>query len=75
MYHTIEFHADLTADLEVSPKQPLEQLRIRKGTRLSVQVKPSVIESSDGPVEVADLFFEDGTSVRLLPFDVFSFVD
>jgi len=66
MYHTIEFRADLTADLEVSPKQPLEQLRIRNGTRLKAQVKPSVIESSDGPVEVADLFFEDGTSVVLV---------
>jgi hypothetical protein len=75
MDHTIEFHADLTADLEVSPKQPLEKLRIRKGTRLNAQLKPSVVETSDGPVEVADLFFEDGSTTRSLPFDVFTFVD
>jgi hypothetical protein len=75
VYHTIEFHNDLAVDLEVSPKQPLEQLRIRKGTRVSAQVKPSVIETSDGPVEVADLFFEDGSTARSLPFGLFSFVD
>jgi hypothetical protein len=75
MYHTIEFHAVWNVDLEVSPKQPLEQLRLRKGTRLKAQVKPYVIETADGPVEVADLFFEDGTSARSLPFDLFSFVD
>ena len=75
MYHIIEFHADLTADLEVSPKQPLEQLSIRKGTRLNAQVKPYVIETPGGPVEVADLFLEDGTTARSLPFAFFSFVN
>ena len=75
MFHTIEFHTDWTVDLEVSPKHPLEQLSIRKGTRLKAQVKPYVIETSDGPMEVADLFLEDGTTARSLPFAFFSFVN
>ena len=33
MYHTLEFAAAFTTDLEISPKQPLERLRIRQGTR------------------------------------------
>jgi hypothetical protein len=32
MYHTIEFTGDRTLDLEVSPRQPLQRLRIHKGT-------------------------------------------
>lgn len=75
MYHTIKFTADLTADLEISPKQPLERLRIRKGDRLQAQIKPSVVETEDGPVEVADLFFTDGMTTRMVPFKSFSFVD
>ena len=75
MYHTLEFAADVTTDLEVSPKQPLERLRIRKGTRLRAQLKPYVEETEEGPVEVADLFFEDGTSARTVPFAGFAFVD
>jgi len=71
MYHTIKF----AVDLEVSPRQPMEQLRIRKGARLKAQVKPHVIETANGPIEVADLFFADGTSARSLPFELFLFVD
>jgi hypothetical protein len=75
MFHTIKFAADLTVDLEVSPKQHLERLRIRKGARLQAQIKPYVVETEDGPVEVADLFFEDGTTTRTVPFNSFAFVD
>jgi hypothetical protein len=75
MYHTIEFTCPLTADLEIAPNQPLERVRIRKGTRLQAQIRPSVVESGYGPVEVADLFFADGTTTRLVPFGAFSFVD
>jgi hypothetical protein len=75
MFHTIKFTGDLTVDLEVSPKQPLERVRIRKGDRLRVQIKPYVVETEDGPVEVADLFFEDSTPTRMVPFNSFSFVD
>jgi len=75
MYHTLEFNAELTVDLEISRKQPLERLRLRKGTRRRAQLKPYVIETSDGPAEVADLFFEDGTATRQVLFDCFRFVD
>ncbi len=75
MFHTIKFTGDLTVDLEVSPKQHLERLRIRKGDRLQAQIKPYIVETDDGPVEVADLFFEDGTTTRMVPFRLFSFSD
>ena len=74
MYHTIEFAADLTVDLEVSPKQPLERVRMRKGMRRRAQVRPYVLETEDGPVEVADLFFDDGTAARKVPFACFALV-
>ncbi len=75
MYHTIEFTKDLTLDFERSPKQPLEQLLIHKGTRLRAEIKPSVLETAKELVEVADLFFVDGTATRKVPFASFFFVD
>jgi hypothetical protein len=75
MYHTIEFKDAFAADLEISPTQPLERLRVRKGTRARAQLKPYVVETPDGPVEVADLFFADGTTTRAVPFGRFSFAD
>jgi hypothetical protein len=75
MYHTVEFATELIVDLEISPKHHLERLLIRRGTRLRVQVKPYVVEMPEGPVEVADLFFTDGTATRGVRFDDFSFVD
>ncbi len=75
MYHTIRFGVEFLAGLEVSPRRPLERVRVRKGDRLRAQVKPYVVEKEDGPVEVADLFFEDGTATRRVPFSWFTFVD
>ena len=75
VYHTIEFNTDWTVDLEISPRHRLEQLRLRKGARMLAQVRPYVIETPDGPTEVADLFFADGTTAREVPFDIFSFAD
>jgi hypothetical protein len=75
MYHTIEFAVDLPVALETSPKQPLERLLIRRGTRTKAQVKPYVLEGEEGPIEVADLFFADGTATRGIPFEFFSFAD
>jgi hypothetical protein len=34
-----------------------------------------VVEAAGGPVEVADLFFEDGTATRNVPFAWFTFVE
>ena len=74
MYHTITFNVDYTVDLEIAPHAPLERLLLRKGVRVRTQLKPYVAETTDGPVEVADLFFEDGTTTRSVPFGNFSFV-
>jgi hypothetical protein len=75
MYHTITFVTDRWVDLEQSPSQPLERVLLRAGTRVAAQIKPYVVEDVLGPVEVADLFFEDGTAIRRIPFASFSFVD
>jgi hypothetical protein len=75
MYHTIEFAEEFVVDLEISRKQPLERVLIHNGTHVQAQIKPYVIETSDGLVEVADLFFEDGTATRRVPFAFFSFIE
>jgi len=75
MYHMLEFRLDFVLDLETSPKNYLQQLNIKQGARLKAQLKPYVVETPDGPVEVADLFFEDGASARAVVFACFSFVD
>ncbi len=75
MFHTIEFFTDFVADLEVSRSKPLERVLIRKGSRVRAQLRPYVVETIHGPVEVADLFFEDGSCTRTVPFACVSFVD
>jgi hypothetical protein len=75
MFHDIQFAVELMVDLEISPSRWLERILIRPGTRLQAQLKPYVVETEDGPVEVADLFFEDGTTTRMVPFALFSLVD
>jgi hypothetical protein len=75
MYHTIQFLIHFRTDLEVSRKHPLEQILIRAGTQRRVQLRPHVVETTGGPIEVADLFFEDGTTTRCVPYACFSFVD
>ena len=75
MYHLIEFNTAFTADLEVPPKDRLERLRVRKGTRAYVCLRPYVVETVGQLEEVADLFFEDGTVTRQVPFAWFRFAD
>jgi hypothetical protein len=75
MYHTIEFKTAFTVDVEISPRDRLERMLVRRGTRQKAQIKPYVIETEKGPVEVADLFFADGTTTRMVPFESFAFVD
>jgi hypothetical protein len=75
MYHTIQFTRALVLDLETSPKARLERLLIRRGARRKAQLKPYVVEGKDGPVEVADLFFADDTTARMVSFSCFAFVD
>jgi hypothetical protein len=75
VYHTIEFNADFTLDLVISRKLPLERVLIAKGSRLKAEIKPYVIEEENRPIEVADLFFEDGTTAPCVKFAWFEFVD
>jgi hypothetical protein len=75
MYHTITFIADRWIDLERSSRYPLERLLVRSGTQVRAQLKPYIVESLYGPLEVADLFFDDGTATRSVPFACFAFVE
>jgi hypothetical protein len=75
MYHTLEFAVEFTADLEISPKHYLERLLIKAGRQMRAQIKPHIVETEDGLEEVADLFFEDGTTTRQVPFHYFRFVE
>jgi len=75
MYHTIEFRVEFTMDLEIPSKNALEQLIVHKGVRVRTEIKPSVAETEEGPMEMADLFFESGTVIRRMPFAYFSFVE
>jgi hypothetical protein len=68
MYHTIEFLRGFTADVQRSPQQRLERIRIRRGTQLQAQLMPYVIHTSKGPIEVADLFLQDGAALREVHF-------
>jgi hypothetical protein len=73
LYHTIEFSVTGMIDVEVSPKQPLERLCVERGTCLRVQIRPYVIEAAAGPTEVADLYLDNGTLTRAVPFAFFVF--
>jgi hypothetical protein len=72
MYHLIEFTGEFVVDLEISRRRPLGRLRIRNGSRMRARLKPYVVETWGGPVEVADLFFGDGTTARGVPLACFS---
>ena len=65
MNHSIEFRLPIVADVEVSGKARgpggVEQLLIKKGDHLQVEIKPCVVESDEGFLEVADLLMKDGS--------------
>jgi hypothetical protein len=75
MFHTIRFTVERKLDLERSRKQPVERVRVHADTCLRAEIKPYIVETRRGPVEVADLFFEDGTAARTIPYHCFTFVD
>jgi len=53
----------------------VERVLLRSGTRLRARLRPRILEDVFGLVEAADLFFEDGTGARGVPFATFVFVD
>jgi hypothetical protein len=75
MYHFIEFATEHITNLEVCPNYRVEGLVIRKSDVLQAKIKPYVVETAHGPVEVADLYFDDGTTAFEVPFVCFRFVD
>jgi len=75
MYYTIEFAVEGWMDIEISPKHRLERVRVNKGSRVKAHVLTYVVEAANGPVEVSDLFFEDGTVTRQMRCACFKFVD
>ena len=75
MFHAIEFRCEFLAKVERPGHAGLEQVPIEEGTRLQAEIKPYVAESGDGPIEVADLIFEDGSIARAVRFAAFRFLD
>ena len=75
MFHKIEFRLRGVAELETTGRSNLEQLVIKQGTRLKAEIRPYVLETKRGPVEVADLVLEDGSIARAVRYATFSFVD
>lgn len=75
MYHHIQFRLKARAEVEWPGSAHLEQLVIRAGTKTRALIKPHVRETKEGPVEVADLHFEDGIIARDVRFASFTFVD
>jgi hypothetical protein len=74
VYHQILFLRDVKTDLESSPQEPLERTLLRRGSSRRAQLRPYVVEAGDELTEVADLFFDDGTGVRRVPFACFTFL-
>jgi hypothetical protein len=75
MYHNIEFRIDGLVEIEVPGATHLQQLVLQNGTRVRAQVKPYVVESKHGPIELADLFLENGSAARAVRFASFRFLD
>jgi hypothetical protein len=75
MYHSIEIARELLAELEIPGEGRIPRVLIDKGTRLKARVRPYVVESTLGPIEVADLLLEDGTTARTVAFASFRFLD
>jgi hypothetical protein len=75
MYHVIEFRIPFRLDVEISPRERMERVRVRRGMRVCAEVVPYVVETERGPMEVADLHVDDGSTARCVPFEAFRFVD
>jgi hypothetical protein len=75
MYHRIEFARELLAELDIPGEGRIPRVQIEKGTRLRAQIRPYIVESALGPIEVADLLLEDDTVARTVPFASFRFLD
>jgi hypothetical protein len=75
MFHAIEFRGVVFTEVDRPGYALLEWDLIKEGTRLQAEIKPYVTESDEGPIEVADLIFEDGSVAREVRFATFRFLD
>jgi hypothetical protein len=75
MVHAIEFRWVVLAQVDRPEYSDQQQVVIKKGTRLHTHIKPYVVESHDGPLEVADLYLDDGSVARAVRFAAFQFLD
>lgn len=75
MFHLIEFKCRGRLDVQRSPQHRLERLFVQSGDQLCVRVRPYTHESAFGPVEVADLYLDDSTTLCAVPFACFRFLD
>jgi hypothetical protein len=75
MLHTIEFRVSGLVQLEMPGKVMPVQVLMERGTRVRARIKPYVIESDKGPIEVADLLSDDGSAARAVRFAHFRFID
>ena len=75
MYHLIEFKANFTDEQGLTVRERVERLLALKSKRAHVHLRPHVVETAQGPVEVADLYFQDGTVSHQVRFDQFRFID
>jgi len=75
MLHQVEFRWLVLAEVNRPEYALMQRIVIREGTRLSAKIKPYVAESPDGPIEVADLYLENGSVARAVRFAAFRFLD
>jgi hypothetical protein len=75
MIHPIEFRWLVLAEVERPEYALMQRVVIKEGTRLSADIKPYIAESPDGPIEVADLYLENGSVARAVRFAAFRFLD
>ena len=75
MVHAIEFRWVVLAEVDRPEYAYPQRVVIKERTRLHAHIKPYVVESPDGPVEVADLHLDDGSVARAVRFAAFRFLE
>ena len=74
MNHQLRFRADGQLDLQITGKPRLEQVKVRQGEVIEAKVRPYVLETSEGPIECADLQLGDEGTLVNVRMEYFEFV-
>ncbi len=75
MAHLIEFVTDWWVYLKQAEAEEPNLVLLRRGSRRRVVLRPRIWEGRRGPLEVADLHFEDGSTAWGVPFACFAFAE